>query len=308
MGNINKRNEMPLQRVLVVQIFYVWDIDFMGFFPPSFGNLYILLAVDYVSKWVEAIACPKNDANTVVGFIQRNIFSRYGALRTIISDEGRHVANKFFAKHLSRYGVRHAMGLAYHPQSNGQAEISTREIKNIMEKIVNTSRKDWSVKLDDALWAYRAVDKTPIRMSPYKIVFGKPCHLPLEIEYKAIWAIKKLNCDFLDAKEKRLLQLNELEELRNEAYDNAMIYKDKTKKWNDHRIMRKEFKVLKLVLLYNSKLILYPRKLRSRWSGLYTVIVATPFGVVTLRTDLGNEFKVNGQRLKHHFGSIINED
>ena len=99
-----------------------------------------------------------------------------------------------------------------------------------MEKAINTSRKDWSVKLDDALWAYRTVFKSPIRKSPYKIIFGKPCHLPLELEYKAMWAIKKLNFDFQDVKEKRLLQMNELEGLRNEAYDNAWIYKNKTKK------------------------------------------------------------------------------
>ena len=109
----------------------------MGPFPPSFGNLYILLAVDYVSKWVEAISCPINDVNIVVGFIQRNILSRFGAPRTIISDKGSHFANKLFAKLMSRYGVRHVMGLAYHPRSNGQAEISNREIKNILEKRVN---------------------------------------------------------------------------------------------------------------------------------------------------------------------------
>ena len=143
---------------------------------------------------------------------------------------------------------------------------------------MNTSRKDWSVKLDDPLWAYRTAYKTPIGMSPYKIVFEKPCHLPLELEYKAIWAIKKLNYDFQIAKEKRLLQMNELEELRNEAYDNVRIYKEKTKKWHDQRIMKKEFKVGELVLLYNSRLILFPRKLKSRWSGPYTVIVITPLG------------------------------
>ena len=141
MGNINRRNEMPLQGILVVQIFYVWGIDFMGHFPPSFGNQYILLAVDYVSKWVEAIVYPRNDANIMVGFIQRNILSRFGTLRTIISDEGSHFANKLFAKLMSRYGIRHVMGLTYHPQLNGQAEISNREIKNILEKLVSTSRK-----------------------------------------------------------------------------------------------------------------------------------------------------------------------
>ena len=102
-----------------MQIFDVWGIDFIGPFTPSFGNLYILLAIDYVSKWVEAIACLRNDANTVVGFIQKNILSRFGALRTIISDKGCHFANKMFAKLLSRFGVKHVMSLSYHPQSNG---------------------------------------------------------------------------------------------------------------------------------------------------------------------------------------------
>ena len=142
---------MPLQEILVVQIFDGWGIDFMRHFPPSFGNLYILLAMDYVSKWVEAISCPINGANTVVGFIQRNILRRYGALRTIFSDEGSQFSNKLFAKLLSRYGVQHVMGLAYHPQLNGQVEKFNREIRNILEKIVNANKKDWSIKLDDSL-------------------------------------------------------------------------------------------------------------------------------------------------------------
>ena len=114
----------------------------MGPFPPSFGNQYILLVVDYVSKWVEAIACQRNDANTIVGFIQINILSRFGAPMTIISDEGSHFANKLFIKLIRKYGIKHVMGLAYHPQSNGQVEISNRKIRNILENTVSTSKKD----------------------------------------------------------------------------------------------------------------------------------------------------------------------
>ena len=123
-----------------------------------------------------------------------------------------------------------------------------------------------------------------------------------------MWAINKLNFDFQAAKEKRLLQMNELGELRNEAYDNVRIYKDKTKKWHEQKILRKKSKAGEQVILYNFKLKMFPGKLKSRWSSPYTIAASTPFGAVTLKTDSGSEFKVNGQRLKHYLGGNMNED
>ena len=145
-------------------------------------------------------------------------------------------------------------------------------------------------------------------MSPYKLVFVKPCHLPLELEYKAMWAIKKLNFDFKAAKEERLLQLNELEELSNEAYDSARIYKDKTKKWHDQRILRREIETGDKVMLFNSRLRLFLEKLKSKWSAPYTVVSSTTFRAMTLRTSNHEEFKVNGQRLKHCMGGMQMEE
>ena len=122
-----------------------------------------------------------------------------------------------------------------------------------------------------------------------------------------MWAIKKLNFDFKATKEEILPQLNELEELRNKAYDNARIYKDKTKKWHDQKILRREFKARDQVLLFNSRLKLFLGKFRSKWCCPYTVVESTTFGVVTLKTNTGEEFKVNGQRLKNYLGGKMIE-
>ncbi|XP_070665144.1 uncharacterized protein [Malus domestica] len=204
-GNLSQRNEMPQQSILVIELFDVWGIDFMGPFPSSHGNLYILVAVD---------------------------------------DEGTYFLNRTMAALCAKYHIHHRIATPYHPQTSRQVEVSNWELKRILEKTVSSSRKDWSLKLTDALWAYRTAYKTPIGMSHFCLAAG----------------------------EKRKLQLNELEEIRNDAYENTNIYKDKTEKFHDAHILRKEFQPGQKVHLH---------------------------GAVDIQNmQTGFVFKVNGHRLK----------
>ncbi|GJS07133.1 reverse transcriptase domain-containing protein [Tanacetum coccineum] len=266
-GKISQRDEMPQNSIQVCEIFDMWGIDFMGPFPSSRGNKYILVAVDYLSKWVEAKALPTNDARVVCKFL-KSLFARFGAPRAIISDRGTYFCNDQFAKVMLKYGVTHRLSTAYHPQTSGQVEVSNRGLKRILERTVGENRASWSDKLDDALWAFRTAYKTPIGCTPYKLVYGKACHLPIELEHKAYWALKHTNFD-IKQRGHRKVQLNELNELRDHAYENSLIYKEKTKRIHDSKIKNRVFNVGDRVLLFNSRLKIFSGKLKTpEWNHI----------------------------------------
>ncbi|XP_074277480.1 uncharacterized protein LOC141601112 [Silene latifolia] len=202
---------------------------------------------------------------------------------------------------LKKYGVLHKASTAYHPQKIGQAEVSNREIKGILEKTVNPDRKDWSQRLKDALWAYRTAYKTPIGMSLYRLIYGKACHLPLEVEHKAYWAIKSFNQSIDDAGLHRKLQLQEIEQIRLDSYDNAAIYKEKARIWHDRMMSRRDFKDGSKVLVFQNSLKLFSEKLRSRWLKPYIVRKVHSHGAVDVENpSTGKIIKVNGQCVKEY--------
>src|SRR3954462_12504974 len=155
-----------------------------------------------------------------------------------MTDGGSHFTHGDFRKALAKYDVKHIIASCYQPQTSGQVELNNREIKLILQKIVNSSRKDWSKKLGDALWAYRTAYKNPMGISRYMMVYGKACHLPLELEHKAFWVVRELNADPKLAGEKRLMNMTSLDEWRSEAYESAKMFKEKVKKWHDKRILK----------------------------------------------------------------------
>ncbi|GJZ80997.1 reverse transcriptase domain-containing protein [Tanacetum coccineum] len=176
---------------------------------------------------------------------------------------------------MSKYGS-HSLATAFppsnHPQTSGQVEVSNRGLKRILERT---------------------------------LVYGKSYHLPVELEHKAYWALKHLNFNLKTAGDHRKLQLNELNELRDQAYENSLIYKEKTKKLHDSKIKNRIFNVGDQVLLFNSRLKIFSEKLKTRWSGPFTIAQVFPYGTVELSQPDGPNFKVNGHRVKHYFGGDI---
>ncbi|GJW42397.1 reverse transcriptase domain-containing protein [Tanacetum coccineum] len=236
---------------------------------------------------------------------------RFSAPCAIISERGTHFCNDKFAKVMLKYGVTHRLSTAYHPQISGQIEVSNRGLKQILERTAGENRASWSDKLDDALWAFRTAYKTPIGCTPYKLVYGKACHLPIELEHKAYWALKHANFDLSTAGDHRKVKLNELSELRDQAYENSLIYKEKTKRIHDAKIKNHIFNVGDQVLLFNSRLKIFLGKLKSRWSGPFTISHVFPYGTLktlgqTLRTnEFGDWVKLSDPKQAHRLSWIF---
>nr|GEV04970.1 reverse transcriptase domain-containing protein [Tanacetum cinerariifolium] len=180
---------------------------------------------------------------------------------------------------MQKFGVTHRLATPYHPQTSGQVEVSNLGLKHILKRAVGENRASCLDKLDDTLWAFQTAYKTPIGCTPYKLVYEKACHVPIELEHKAYWALKHANFNLKTAGDHRKVQINEL---RDQAYKNSLIYKEKTKGLHDSKIKDRVFNIGDRVLLFNSRLKIFSGKLKSRWSGPFTISQVYPYGAVEL--------------------------
>nr|GEZ40673.1 reverse transcriptase domain-containing protein [Tanacetum cinerariifolium] len=201
--------------------------------------------------------------------------------------------------------ITHRLSTVYHPQTSGQVEVSNCGLKRILERTIGENRASWSDKLYDALWAFRIAYKTSIGCTPYKLVYGKACYLSIELEHKAYWALKQANFDLTVAGDHRKVQLNELNDLRDHAYEDSLIYKENTKRIHGSKIKNRVFNVGYRVCLFNSRLKILSGKLKTRWSGPFIITKVFPYGTVELSQANGPNFKVNGHRVKHYFGGDV---
>nr|GFB15797.1 reverse transcriptase domain-containing protein [Tanacetum cinerariifolium] len=250
---------------------------------------------------VEAKALPTNDARVVVKSLE-SLFSRFRTPKAIINDRGTHFCNDQFSRVMAKYEVTHRLSITYHPQTSRQVKVTNCGLKRILERTVGENRASWSDKLEDTLWAFQTAFKTSVGCTPNRLVYGKECHLPLELEHKAYWALKHANFDLKTAGDHQKLQLNELNELRNQAYENSLIYKEWTKKLHNDKIKNCIFNIGDQVLLFNSRLKIFSSKLKSRWSGPFTISEIYPYETAKLIHLDGFNFKVNCHRLKHYHG------
>ncbi|GKB05239.1 reverse transcriptase domain-containing protein [Tanacetum coccineum] len=253
------------------------------------------------------MSSPPNDALVISNFLKSLSPIRCPLVQSKVIAEAYFCNDKICQGAFAiKYGVTHRLSTAYHPQTSGQVEVSNRGLKRILERTVGENRASWSDKLDEALWAFRTAYKTPIGCTPYKLVYGKACHLPIELEHKAYWALKHTNFNIKTAGDHRKVQLNELNELRDHAYENSLIYKEKTKRIHDSKIKNRAFNVGDRVLLFNSRLKIFSGKLRRRWKWptliariVKTLVLSMPWR--TLKKMMTDKYCPRGKIKKLEF-------
>ena len=311
MGQLNHRDEMPLNPQVILEPFEKWALDFIGPINPSSNQrVYILVCTNYMTKWVEAKALLKANEEAVLTFLFEEIFVRFGLPRELVTDGGPPFNSHGFKNTLQKYHIKHKMTTPYHPQANGQVESTNKVIEAILTKTIKENRRDWFQRLPEALWVYRTTWRNTTGFSPYELVFGKNAIFPVEFEIKTLRTALAVNLDLTDAQTARLQQLQELDEKRLDAIHQTTMIQQQRSRWHDRTIKQKQFQKGDRALLYDSHFENFQGKLRTRWLGPYEVDAVFPKGTVRLLTIDGSRtpLLVNGYRLRLYQRPVSKED
>ncbi|MCO5577836.1 hypothetical protein L7F22_049587 [Adiantum nelumboides] len=303
------RDDMPLRPMMGARAFAKWGINFVGpIAPPAYKShsQYIIVATDYLTKWVEAKATIRNDAKTTAQFLYENRFTRYGLPIEIVSDRGTHFINEVIEQLLDEFMVIHQKLAPYHPQANGQAESTSKILVTVLSKIVNESRVDWDQKLHSALWAYRVAYKISIGTTPFNMVYGIQAILPLEFLIPTLRVAKELEWTGHELSE-QLEILEKLDETRLRAVASIYAQKRNMKSFFDQHVINKEFAIGDYILMYTLKQ--HSRKLQKRGNRPYVIHDISSSGAIKLATLEGEEMLnwISGCRLKKYHLPLTTE-
>eukprot|EP00253_Pinus_taeda_P022155 PITA_22155 len=285
MGKPTPRDEMPLQPQVTFEPFDKWGMDFIGpILGPSKQKQYNIVCTDYPIKWTKTKEIKAAIEEKVAEFLRENVFYKSGYPRELVNDQGNQFTSNMIEDLLIQYKIKHRTSTPYHPQANGQVEVTMRALESIFTKMISRSRKDWADRLVDATWAYNTTWKTTTRFTPYEFVYGERVLLSIEFEYNTVRMATQLDLDLSSAQKERLLQLNGLYEFRMQALLHTKVTQLQRKIWHDKKIKDKQFQEGYWDLLYYSIYEYFKGKLRTIWLGTYVIEIFHDNGSVQIRT------------------------
>ncbi|MCO5551444.1 hypothetical protein L7F22_004947 [Adiantum nelumboides] len=306
---LTRGDSMPLRLMMGARAFAKWSIDFVGPIQPQAYRSqaqYIIVAIEYLTKWVEAKAMRKNDARTMAAFLYENVFTRYGFPIEIVSNKGTHFLNEVIEYLVSKFMAIHNKSAPYHPQANGQADHTNKILSSVLTKVVSTGRTDWEMNLHAALWAYRVSFKIALNATPFNLVYGLDAILPIEFLLPTLRVAKELEWTGHELSE-RLEDLEKLDEQTLTGVAHIYAQKRKQKQFFDSHLLTKIFKKGDLVLVYFSKQ--HIPKFKKKGNGPFVIEDVSPSGAVKLSTLDGEPMAnwISGCRLKKYNLPLTNE-
>lgn len=311
MGKPTPRDEITLQTQVTFEPFDKLGMDQNGpIDPPSGHKKYINVCNDYLRKWVETKAIKVATEDKVVEFLRENLFYKFGYPRELVIDQGTQFTAHMIENLLSQHNIKHKKSTPYHPQTNGQVEVTNKELENILTKVVSSNRKDWANRLVEVIWAYNTTQNETTSFIPYDLVYGKKSLFSIEFEDNTLRMVAQLDLDVTRVQQERMLQLNLLDEFRIQARIHTQVNQVQIKVWHEKNMKEKMFQECDCAVLYDFMFKDFKGKLMTKWQGPYVIEKLHENGVSQIRTigEEGIPLLFNGYIFKSYKKPLSKED